>query len=230
VRDNLTDLSFSLKRGQTLGIIGPTGSGKTTLVQLLLRFYDVDKGGIYIDGRRIDSIEPEELYAHFGVALQNDYWMADTISANIAFARSIALEELEEATVHAQAAPFIGEIPDGMDHVLSAGATNLSGGQKQRVLLSRALAGKPDILILDDSSSALDYRTDAALRRAIHEHYADTTTIIVAQRISAIMNADHILMLDGGKVIGSGTHEHLMQTCEAYQAIAETQMGGGRVG
>ena len=228
-KENLTDVSFSLKRGQTLGIIGATGCGKSTLINLLMRLYDADKGRILIDGRSVESIDPAELHEMFGVVFQNDILFADTIANNIDFGRGLDKEQIEAAVKHAQASEFIDALPDGLDHMLTTRGTNVSGGQKQRLLLARAFAGKPDILILDDSSSALDYKTDAKLRQEIAAHYQDTTTVIVAQRVSSIKHADHILVLEDGLVIGSGAHDELMETCETYRDISRTQMGGGQV-
>lgn len=224
-QDSLEHLSFCLGRGQTLGIIGATGSGKTTLVSLLLRLYDVREGRILLDGADIRSIPPEELRGKVGIAFQSDFIMADTIGENIRYFRDIKEEHLWQAAQSAQAAAFIREKEHGMAHPVEARGNNLSGGQKQRLLIARALAGQPELLILDDASSALDYRTDAALRRALHEDHGGITSIIIAQRISSIKGADLILMLDDGKVIGAGTHEHLMRTCPPYQDIAQTQMG-----
>ena len=224
ISDDLSDISFELKAGETLGIIGPTGSGKTTIINLLMRFYDPRAGVIRIDGDDIKSLESGELHGRFGVVFQNDFLFEDTIRTNIDFGRNCSDEDIRLAAETAQAAKFIEEYPDGYEHPLTVKGSNLSGGQKQRMLISRALAGKPDILILDDSSSALDYATDAALRRAIHEHYGGTTSIIIAQRVSSIMNADLILVLDGGRIIGKGTHEELMQSCQDYIDIANTQM------
>jgi ATP-binding cassette subfamily B multidrug efflux pump len=224
---NLTDISFGVKRGEVLGIIGPTGCGKTTLIQLLMRFYDADKGTIRIGGEDIRSIPAAELHTKFGVAFQNDFLLSDTIRENIDFGRDLLDEEIEEGSILAQAADFIYKLPDRFDHHLTAKGTNLSGGQKQRLLISRALASKPEILILDDSSSALDYKTDAQLRRAIHKNLHGTTTVIIAQRASSIQHADHILVLDQGKTVGYGTHEELLQSCQDYQLIYQSQMGEG---
>jgi ATP-binding cassette subfamily B multidrug efflux pump len=223
--DNLSHINFALKRGETLGILGATGSGKTTLVYLLLRFYDVDSGQVLLDGEDIRTIPRERLHRIFGVAFQNDFIMGDTLRRNIDYFRGIPEARLLEAARDAQAGAFIAELPDGLDHVAAMRGNDLSGGQKQRILISRALAGQPDVLILDDSSSALDYRTDAALRKALSERYAGVTKVIVAQRISSIKGADHILVLDDGQAIGYGTHDELMQSCEAYRSIGETQMG-----
>ncbi len=224
--ETVTGISFSLKQGETLGIIGATGSGKSTIINLLMRLYDVNKGRVLIGGRDVKSIPSEELHRMFGVVFQNDYLMADTIAANIDFGRNLPREQIEAAASAAQASEFIDSLADGYDHMLTAKGTNLSGGQKQRLLIARALAGKPSILILDDSSSALDYRTDLKLRQAIREEYAGTTTVIVAQRVSSIKHANHILVLEDGRIIGSGTHEELMDSCGIYQEISRSQMGG----
>ena len=228
-KDNLSDISFRLKKGGTLGIIGATGSGKTTLVSLLMRFYDVGSGAIYIDGRDIRTIPDDELHTMFGVALQNDFLYADTVEENIKLGRELSHEEVVKAAKTAQADGFITAFPEGYDHLLSQKGTNVSGGQKQRLLIARAVAGDPDILILDDSSSALDYRTDAALRQALAADMAGTTTIVVAQRVSSVKNSDLILVIDEGKIIGSGTHGELMEGCTVYREIAESQMGGAFV-
>ncbi len=228
-KDNLSDITFSLPRGKTLGIIGATGSGKTTLIQLLMRFYDVGEGAIRIGGRDVRTIPAGELHSHFGIAMQNDFIYADTIYENIRFGRDISESQIKKAAKMAQADDFIEAFPDGYAHQLSSKGTNISGGQKQRLLIARALAGDPDILILDDSSSALDYKTDAKLRAAIAEGMADTTTIVVAQRISSIKHADLILVLDEGTIIGMGDHEHLMESCEIYREISQSQMGGAFV-
>ena len=225
IEDNLSDISFALKPGETLGILGATGSGKTTLINLLLRLYDVDSGRILINGRDIRTLSAGELRGRIGVAFQNDFILASRIGDNIRYYRDIPDEQVQQAVGAAQAAGFIAGKPGGLDYMVAAKGNNLSGGQKQRLLVARALAGKPELLILDDASSALDYRTDAALRRALHEGYAQTTSIIVAQRISSIMGADHILVLEEGQTIGYGRHEELMRTCPTYREIAQTQMG-----
>ena len=224
VRDNLSHISFRLKRGETLGIIGATGSGKSTIINLLLRFYDADSGTIRISGDDIRGMGSSELHTKFGVAFQNDFLFEDTIRENIDFGRGCTTEDILAAAETAQASDFISKYDDGLMHMLTVRGANLSGGQKQRLLIARALAGRPEILILDDSSSALDYATDSRLRKAIHDNYADTTSIIIAQRISSIMNADLIIMIDDGKIIGSGTHEQLMSSCPDYAEIAEAQM------
>lgn len=228
-RDDLSDINFALKRGETLGIIGPTGSGKSTILSLLMRFYDVDSGEIRINGKRIEGIPDEELHTMFGVVFQNDFILADSIRENVDFGRGISDEDLLIAAKFAQA-DFIETKEGGLSHMLTAKGSNLSGGQKQRLLIARALAGKPEILVLDDCSSALDYKTDKALRGALRQNFRDTTTIIVAQRISSILHADHILVLDSGRVIGAGTHETLLETCPDYREIYDVQMGEIGVG
>lgn len=232
----LRDVSFSLPKGGTLGVIGATGSGKTTLLSLLMRFYDTEEGcgRILLDGQDIRALPTNILREKFGIAMQNDFIMAGSIKQNILFGRDIPMGDVERAARIAQAASFIEAFPDGYDHRLNAKGTNLSGGQKQRLLIARALAGRPEILILDDASSALDYRTDAALRQALQDEKiseggllsAQTTTILVAQRVSSVKDADLILVLDGGEIIGCGDHNTLTRTCEIYREIALSQMGG----
>ena len=224
--NNLSNISFSIKKGETLGIIGATGSGKSTLLRLLMRFYDADSGIIRINGRDVRSYTPDELTSMFGVVFQNDFLYADTIEENIRFGRDISTEDIIEATKTAQAYDFITSFPDGFAHSVSTGGTNLSGGQRQRLLISRAIAGRPPILILDDSSSALDYKTDANLRRALASSLPDSTVITVAQRVSSVKGCDLILVIENGVIIGCGKHEHLMETCTEYKEISDSQMGG----
>lgn len=221
---NLSNISFSLQKGETLGIIGATGAGKSTLAALLMRFYDADSGAIYIEGKDIRSIPVEALRTKFGVVFQNDTLFDASITENVRLGRELTDADIREAVTHAKAKEFVEEAGRGYeDHVNIRGA-NLSGGQKQRILIARALAARPDILILDDSSSALDYKTDAALRRALSEHYADTTKIIIAQRVSSIMHADSIMVLDEGQMIGYGVHEELLEKCAVYREIRDSQM------
>jgi ATP-binding cassette subfamily B protein len=220
----ITDMDFAVKKGGSLGIIGSTGSGKTTLVNLLMRFYDVTKGCILIDGIDIRSIDKLELRKKFGVVFQNDVLFADNVYENISLGRELPRDRVSESAEHAQAAAFIEELDQKLDFKLSIKGSNLSGGQKQRLLVARALAGNPEILILDDSSSALDYKTDSLLRKAIRENYDGTTTIVIAQRISSVMKLDHILVLEDGRMAGYGTHEELLHTCEIYQEIYQSQL------
>ena len=224
---NIENISFALKKGETLGIIGETGCGKTTIINLLLRFYDTDKGEILIDGRNIRSFDPKELRRKFGTVFQKDFLYSNSIKENISFGRNIDEEAIVSASKMAQAKEFIDNMPDGLNHQLSIKGNNLSGGQKQRVLLARALAKNPEILILDDSSSALDYKTDAMVRKEIKENFSDTTKIIIAQRITSIMDSNLILVLDNGKNAGLGTHEELLKSCKIYKEIYDVQMGKG---
>ncbi|MDO4294432.1 MAG: ABC transporter ATP-binding protein [Eubacteriales bacterium] len=223
----VSSVSFGLEKGQTLGIIGATGSGKTTLIRLLQRFYDPQAGRVWISGQDVRSMDPGKLHELFGVVFQNDVLLADTVAENIRFGRQIPDREVERAARCAQAEEFIRALPEGYGHRLTIRGSNLSGGQKQRILIARALAGNPQILILDDSSSALDYATDLKLRQAIRRFYPDTTVILIAQRVSSVKNAGLILMLSGGKVIGTGTHRQLMEHCREYREIAVSQMGEG---
>lgn len=221
----LYDISFSIKKGESLGIIGPTGCGKTTIINLLMRFYDVEDGGIFVDGRDVRTYEKDELHRKFGVVFQNDLVFHDTLRNNIDFGRHVDAQRIEQATEDAMAAEFVKTLEGGLEFQADIKGANLSGGQKQRILISRALAGNPEILVLDDSSSALDYRTDAALRKAIFNHYPEATTILIAQRVSSVQNMTHILVMDNGRAIGYGSHKELLQTCSAYREIYETQMG-----
>ena len=227
VGTNLENLSFTLEHGQTLGILGATGSGKSTLLNLLLRLYDPDKGQVLIDGRDVRTIPYDELRQKFGVVFQNDFIAEGTIGENIRFFRDISDEAVAQAAKDAQA-KFIARKEGGMDAAVVVRGNNLSGGQKQRILIARALAADPEILILDDASSALDYRTDADLRASLRTNHRHTTTEVVAQRISSLRHADLILVLSDGKVIGAGKHEELLENCGEYRIIAQAQMGDGK--
>lgn len=219
----ITNVSFGIRKGESLGIIGSTGSGKTTLIHLLMRFYDVGSGSIRINGTDIRSIDKQTLRMKFGVAFQNDVLFADSIYENINLGRGITKEQAMDAVRDAQAASFIDEYEQKLDFKLSIKGSNLSGGQKQRLFISRALAGNPEIIILDDSSSALDYKTDSMLRKAIREKHKVTTSIIIAQRISSVMKLDNILVLEDGRMVGYGSHEKLMESCDVYQEIYQSQ-------
>lgn len=228
-KNNLTDISFNLNKGEHLGIIGATGSGKTTIIKLLLRFYEPSEGEIRINGKSITSYSREELTSMFGTVLQNDFIYSATIAENISFGREINNEEIIKASKIAQAYDFIESFEDKFNHQLSSKGTNISGGQRQRILIARAIALCPEILILDDASSALDYKTDALLRKALNEHMADSTVITIAQRVSSVKNCDKIIVLDGGSIIGFGTHDELLATCSEYKEISDSQMGGAFV-
>ena len=224
--ETLTDIDFTLRRGQTLGILGETGSGKSTLIRLLMRFYDPDAGTVRLFGQDVRTMENAELRAHFGVTFQSDTLFEDTIAENIRLGRALTDEQVMQAARDAQAYSFVVGDKQGFESELNVRGNNLSGGQKQRVMIARALCGHPDILVLDDSSSALDYRTDAALRAALRSSYTDTTKVLVAQRISSVAHADLILVLSGGRVIARGTHETLLASCDMYQELYASQMGG----
>ncbi len=221
----LKNLNFRIMPGESLGILGATGSGKSTVINLLMRFYDVNSGSVRVDGRDVREYTPKELREKFAVVFQNDTVFHDSIMENICFGREIGEEEVMAAAKDACAYDFIMEKEDGFLSEAAIGGANLSGGQKQRLLITRALAGKPEILVLDDSSSALDYKTDAKLRRAIRKHYAGTNIVMVAQRVSSLMGLDHILVLEDGEAIGYGGHEELLKDCEVYREIYEVQMG-----
>ena len=223
---NIDDLSFRLEHGQTLGILGPTGSGKSTILNLLLRMYDPDTGSVLIDGQDIRTIPYDSLRKKFGVVFQNDFLTEGTMADNIGFFRGLDEASLHRAARDAQA-EFIYE-KGGLDAEVVVRGNNLSGGQKQRILIARALADNPEVLILDDASSALDYQTDSHLRKALRQNYRDITTVLVAQRVSSLRHADLILVLQDGCVIGAGDHDHLMNTCDEYRIIAQTQMGDGK--
>lgn len=225
VGDNLSNIDFSLKKGETLGIIGATGSGKTTLINLILRLYDPDSGIIYLKGQDLRTVKDYEIRSNTGVVFQNDFILAGSVRKNISFYRNLPDKQVWEAARNAQAEQFIKDTDSGLDHRIAQKGNNLSGGQKQRILLARALAGNPDLLILDDSSSALDYRTDSEFRKALKKHYEEATIIVITQRVSSIQGADHIMVLDNGRQIGYGSHEELLKTSDVYREIAHTQMG-----
>ncbi len=222
----VSDISFDLKRGESLGIIGSTGCGKTTLINLLMRFYDVTEGRILVDGYDVRSYDLGELRRKIGVVFQNDTIFADTIRENVAFGRDIPDEGLRDALADANILTFVDSHEEGLEYRATKAGANLSGGEKQRVVIARALAGHPEILILDDASSALDYKTDAALRRAVREHHGDATCITIAQRISSVRPMTKILVMEAGEAVGYGTHDELMESCEIYGDIFRSQMGG----
>ena len=220
----LDDVSFSIGKGETFGIIGATGSGKTTIIMLMMRFYDADEGNIYIDGRDIRTFDKKELRRRFGVVFQNDFLFSDTVRNNVDFHRGISDGDLEKALKFAQA-DFVFGNDEGLNYGLAAKGANFSGGQKQRLLVARALSGEKDVIVLDDSSSALDYKTDAALRKALKENFSDRTIIMIAQRISSVRHADKILVLDDGKAAGLGSDEELRESCPLYGEILRSQGG-----
>ena len=226
IKDNIKNLSFKLFPGQTLGIMGATGSGKSTIIRLLLRQYDADHGEILIRGINIKNLSSHQVNRLFGSVFQNDFLFRGTIRENVKFGRDISDEQIIQASKDAQAYEFISTKEGGLDFELASKGVNLSGGQKQRILLTRAFAANPHILILDDSSSALDFKTDANLRQALSENYNYTTSIIVAQRVSSVMNADNIVFIENGEVQAQGSHQDLLENSEAYKYIASMQLGG----
>lgn len=228
--ESLSDISFSVKRGETIGIIGGTGSGKSSLVHLIPRFYDATSGQILLLGRPIQDWDREELRKKVGIVMQKIQVFSGTIRSNLLMGNEGASEEeMWQALRIAQAEEFVRKKSDGLDEMVEQGGRNLSGGQRQRLTIARALVRKPEILILDDSSSALDYATDAALRKDLKSLPSDVTVFLVSQRTSSIRHADHILVLEDGKAAGWGTHEELLESCEIYREIYESQYGkGGR--
>ena len=221
----LTDISFKAEKGQTLAVIGSTGSGKSSLINLIPRFYDVIQGCVKVDGVDVRSMSQKELRDRLGYVPQKGVLFSGTIDSNIRYGKTdISEEQVKKAAMVAQAQDFIEEKPHGYESPVAQGGTNVSGGQKQRLSIARAVAKDPEIFIFDDSFSALDFKTDKALRKALKEHTKNATTIIVAQRISTILNADQILVLDDGKMAGLGTHRELMKNCEVYRQIAMSQL------
>ena len=221
----MRDISFDAKPGEVTAIIGGTGSGKSTLVNLIPRFYDVASGSILVDGVDIREMPQEELRGKLGFVPQKAVLFNDTIADNIRYGREEATdEEVAHAAETAQAREFILAMPDGFQSVIAQGGTNLSGGQKQRLAIARALVRRPEIYIFDDTFSALDFKTDARLRAALRRETADATVIIVAQRVNTVMDADRIIVLDDGRVVGAGTHRELIRTCEVYREIVLSQL------
>lgn len=230
--DELSNISFKIEKGQTLAIIGATGSGKTTLISLIPRFYDATEGEVLVDGVNVKNYKFDTLYDKLGYVTQKAVLFAGSIRENVFFGESAAPEsdeELKNAIELSQAEEFVDKLPDGTEHMISQMGRNVSGGQKQRLSISRALSRKPEILVFDDSFSALDYKTDAKLREGLNEKLGDTTKIIVAQRISTIRHADKIIVLDRGEAVGMGTHEELMKNCDVYKEIARSQLSAAEL-
>ena len=230
--DELSNISFKINKGQTLAIIGATGSGKTTLISLIPRFYDATEGEVLVDGVNVKSYKFDTLYDKLGYVTQKAVLFAGSIRENVFFGESAAPEtdeELKNAIELSQAEEFVDKLPDGTEHMISQMGRNVSGGQKQRLSIARALSRKPEILVFDDSFSALDYKTDAKLREGLNEKLKDTTKIIVAQRISTIRHADKIIVLDRGEAVGMGTHEELMKNCDVYKEIALSQLSAAEL-
>lgn len=230
--DELSNISFKIEKGQTLAIIGATGSGKTTLISLIPRFYDATEGEVLVDGVNVKNYKFDTLYDKLGYVTQKAVLFAGSIRENVFFGESAAPEsdeELKNAIELSQAEEFVDKLPDGTEHMISQMGRNVSGGQKQRLSIARALSRKPEILVFDDSFSALDYKTDAKLREGLNEKLGDTTKIIVAQRISTIRHADKIIVLDRGEAVGMGTHEELMKSCDVYKEIALSQLSAAEL-
>lgn len=230
--DELSNISFKIEKGQTLAIIGATGSGKTTLISLIPRFYDATEGEVLVDGVNVKNYKFDTLYDKLGYVTQKAVLFAGSIRENVFFGESAAPEsdeELKNAIELSQAEEFVDKLPDGTEHMISQMGRNVSGGQKQRLSIARALSRKPEILVFDDSFSALDYKTDAKLREGLNEKLGDTTKIIVAQRISTIRHADKIIVLDRGEAVGMGTHEELMKNCDVYKEIALSQLSAAEL-
>ena len=230
--DELSNISFKIEKGQTLAIIGATGSGKTTLINLIPRFYDATEGEVLVDGVNVKNYKFDTLYDKLGYVTQKAVLFAGSIRENVFFGESGAPEtdeELSNAIALSQAEEFVNKLPDGTEHMISQMGRNVSGGQKQRLSIARALSRKPEILVFDDSFSALDYKTDAKLREGLNEKLGDTTKIIVAQRISTIRHADKIIVLDRGEAVGMGTHEELMKNCDVYKEIALSQLSAAEL-
>ena len=230
--DELANISFKVDRGETLAIIGATGSGKTTLIQLIPRFYDATEGEVLVDGVNVKDYSFDTLYDKLGYVTQKAVLFSGTVRDNVLFGESAAgddSENLESAIALSQAKEFVDKLPEGTDYAIAQLGRNVSGGQKQRLSIARALARKPEILVFDDSFSALDYRTDAKLREGLNRELHDVTKIIVAQRISTIRHAEKILVLDRGEIVGMGTHDELMRFCKVYREIATSQLSAAEL-
>ena len=229
--DVISGVNFTTHAGQMLGIIGSTGSGKSTLVQLIPRLYDVTGGSISLDGIDVRDMTLSELRRRIGYIPQQGRLLSGTVASNLKFAGAMGSDEdMRQAARVAQAEDFIAEREDGYDSPISQGGSNVSGGQRQRLAIARALAKKPEVVVFDDSFSALDYKTDARLREELAKNVTDAALVVVAQRIATIMHADQIIVLDDGHVVGTGTHEELLRSCPAYLEIAQSQLSAEELG
>jgi ATP-binding cassette subfamily B protein len=227
----LKNLSFIAKPGEMTAIIGSTGSGKSTVANLLMRFYDVTDGQIVVEGADVREVTQHDLRQRIGYVPQKGVLLSGTIKSNLKYGDPDSSDELVEKSAEiAQAVEFINDKAEKYDDEITAGGTNVSGGQRQRLSIARALVKKPPIFIFDDSFSALDFKTDAALRRALKEYTGDSTVIVIAQRVGTIMNADNILVLDKGKLVGHGKHRELLRSCPEYYEIASSQLSGEELG
>ncbi|MDY4647793.1 MAG: ABC transporter ATP-binding protein, partial [Collinsella sp.] len=225
--DTLCDLSFACRRGQTTAIVGSTGSGKSTVAKLLLRFHDATKGAIRLDGIDLRELSQDEIRGRIAYVPQKAWLFSGTVASNLRFGNEDAIEADMLHALQVAQSTFVLDQPQGLDTPVAQGGTNFSGGQRQRLAIARALMKHADLYIFDDSFSALDFKTDAALRHALQDETRDAAVLIIAQRISTILHADQIVVLKDGEVVGLGAHEELMETCEVYRAIAESQMKGG---
>ena len=221
----MSHISFTAKPGQTTAFIGATGAGKSTLINLIPRFYDVTGGAVYLNGKDIRTLSQKELRDNIGYVPQKAMLFSGTIDSNIKYGKEDAdMNEVLAALDCAQATEFVSELPNGVESSIAQGGSNVSGGQKQRLAIARALVKKAPVYIFDDSFSALDFKTDAKLRRALTKYTENAVVLIVAQRVSTIMNAEQIIVLDEGKIVGKGTHKELLKTCPEYREIAESQL------
>lgn len=225
--DTLCDLSFSCRRGQTTAIVGSTGSGKSTVAKLLLRFHDATKGSIRLNGVDLRELTQDEIRGRIAYVPQKAWLFSGTVASNLRFGNEGATEGDMLHALEVAQSTFVLDQPQGLDTPVAQGGTNFSGGQRQRLAIARALMKQADLYIFDDSFSALDFKTDAALRHALQDETRDAAVLIIAQRISTILHADQIVVLKDGEIVGLGTHSELMETCEVYRAIAESQMKGG---
>ena len=224
--ETLRDISFSCRKGETTAIIGGTGSGKSTIAKLMLRFHDVTSGAVYLQGSDIRALSQNDLRSHISYVPQKAWLFSGTIKSNLLYGNENATEEELQKALRIAQSDFVNGLPASMDSPVAQGGTNFSGGQKQRLSIARALVKKADLYIFDDSFSALDFKTDAALRRALAYETQYSAVLIIAQRISTILHADQIIVLDNGKIAGIGKHDELMESCAVYRDIAQSQMKG----